>query len=342
MEPQYRCGSKRVRPFARSARVRARGCSRLLQRALSDLGADLPYARVMDKLVEHYGIVVAESTIRKVTLMHAQKMHAQSRGFPQGLPDKVCAAQAFIAEVDGSMVPTVRSTGAGPDRRKGKSVQWQEVKLSLAHAQGSKDLVYAATLQGDVNTVGQQLRACARRAGFGPGHRVHGVGDGAPWIAQQMKQRFGSQGSYLLDFYHVCEYLGAAALAIEDQPAAQQRWLDEQKQRLKTQGLDAVLTALQNHLEPAQTAEEQAPVRKCWRYLSQRQDQLDYEAAIRQGLPIGSGEIESAHRYIIQKRLKLPGAWWNETNAEHMLALRLNRANGEWHSYWATDYRYAA
>ena len=61
MEPQYRYGSKRVRPFARSARVRARGCSRLLQRALSDLGADLPYARVMDKLVEHYGIVVAES-----------------------------------------------------------------------------------------------------------------------------------------------------------------------------------------------------------------------------------------------------------------------------------------
>ena len=342
MEPQYRCGSKRVRPFVRSARVSARGCSRLLQRALSDLGADLPYARAMDKLVEHYGIMVAESTIRKVTLRHAQKMHEQSQGFPQGLPDKVCAAQAFIAEVDGSMVPTVRSTGQGPDRRKGKSVQWQEVKLSLAHAQGSKERVYAATLQGDVNTVGKQLRACARRAGFGLGHRVHGVGDGAPWIAQQMKQRFGSQGSYLLDFYHVCEYLGAAALAIEDQPAAQRCWVDTQKQRLKTQCIQAVLSALQTHLESTDTAEEDAPVRKCWRYLSQRTDQLDYEGAIRQGLPIGSGEIESAHRYIIQRRLKLPGAWWTETNVEHMLALRLNRANGEWPSYWATEYRYAA
>ena len=342
MEPQYRCGSKRVRPFARSARVSARGCSRLLHKAVTDFGADVPYARVIDKLVEHYGIVVGESTIRKITLRHGQEMHRRSQGFPQGLPAKVPDAAAFIAEVDGSMVPTVRSTGAGPDRRKGKSVQWQEVKLSLAHAQGSKQRVYAATLQGDVNTVGKQLRACAKRAGLGPRHRVHGVGDGAPWIAQQMKKRFGGQGSYLLDFYHVCDYLGAAARAIEDQPAAQQHWLEEQKQHLKTQRQGAVLAALQSHLEPAQTAEEDAPVRKCWRYLSQRPEQLDYEAAIRQDLPIGSGEIESAHRYIIQKRLKVPGAWWKEANVEHMLALRLNRANEEWDSYWATDYRYAA
>jgi len=54
-------------------------------------------------------------------------------------------------------------------------------------------------------------------------------------------------------------------------------------------------------------------------------------------LPIGSGEIESAHRYIIQRRLKLPGAWWTEANAQYMLALRLNRANDEWNAYWATQ-----
>jgi hypothetical protein len=296
----------------------------------------------MDKLVEHYGIVVGESTIRKVTLGHAAKMHQQSAGFPQGLPQKVTPGQTFIAEVDGSMAPVVHSREDAVDRRKGKRVQWQEARLSLAHVQGSKELSYAATLQGDVNTVGKQLRACAKRAGFAAGDRVHGLGDGAPWIARQMKQRFGSQGSYLLDFYHVCEYLAAAGLAVEDQPAAQRHWLDQQKQRLKTGRLDAVLMTLQSHLEPPQTPEEGAPVRQCWRYLSERQDQLDYEGAIRQGLPIGSGEIESAHRYIIQKRLKLPGAWWNETNAEHMLALRLNRANAEWASYWATDYRYAA
>jgi hypothetical protein len=99
---------------------------------------------------------------------------------------------------------------------------------------------------------------------------------------------------------------------------------------------------LQPHLEPVEADEPQAPVRRCHRYLSQRLEQLDYQSAIAQGLPIGSGEIESAHRYIVQQRLKLPGSWWLAANAEHMLALRVNRANCEWASYWATSYLYAA
>jgi hypothetical protein len=45
--------------------------------------------------------------------------------------------------------------------------------------------------------------------------------------------------------------------------------------------------------------------------------------------PIGSGEIESAHRYVAQKLLKLSGAWWTVKNAERMIALRIMRLNGE-------------
>lgn len=295
----------------------------------------------MDKLVEHYGVVISESTIARTVQKHAAKIQRTNRGHPQGLPMKVAAGQTFIAEMDGTMVPTVRCEAQG-DRRKGKSVQWQEVKVSLAHVKGSKELVYAATLLGDVDVAGKQLRACAKRAGFGAGQRVHAVGDGAQWIAKQIKKRFGSQGSYLLDFYHVCDYLHDAAQAIEQQPCAQRSWMDKQQLRLKTQGSDALLNELQGHLESEETAEEDAPVRRCYRYLSERQGQLDYQSALEQGLPIGSGEIESAHRYLIQKRLKLPGAWWLASNAENMLALRTSRANGEWQNYWATNYRYAA
>ncbi len=159
--------------------------------------------------------------------------------------------------------------------------------------------------------------------------------------AKQMKKRFGSQGSYLVDFYHVCEYLSAAGKAIQSDPKACAAWLDKQKARLKGDGLSLVLGELQSNLEPPEIANEQAPVRQCHRYLSARQDQLDYAQAMQQELPIGSGEIESAHRHVVQKRLKLPGAWWEASNAEHMLALRLSRVNKEWSSYWATNYHYA-
>jgi hypothetical protein len=63
---------------------------------------------------------------------------------------------------------------------------------------------------------------------------------------------------------------------------------------------------------------------------------LDYKGALAKGLPLGSGEIESAHRYVIQHRLKLPGAWWKADNVEPRLALRVVRANEDWEKYWGT------
>ncbi len=101
---------------------------------------------------------------------------------------------------------------------------------------------------------------------------------------------------------------------------------------MKTGRLDEVLRALAPHCEPPGTSDDQAPVRACHRYLSARRSQLKYREALAAGLPIGSGEIESAHRYVAQKRLKLPGAWWR---VEHMLALRINRLKGDWDHYWA-------
>lgn len=42
--------------------------------------------------------------------------------------------------------------------------------------------------------------------------RIHGLEDGATtWIAEQVECRFGAQDGYLIDFYHLCDYLAGAA-----------------------------------------------------------------------------------------------------------------------------------
>jgi hypothetical protein len=89
-------------------------------------------------------------------------------------------------------------------------------------------------------------------------------------------------------------------------------------------------------LEADEIKDEKAPVRACYRYLSNRTNQLDYKTAIEKGFPIGSFDIESAHRYVIQERLKLPGAWFQSANADSMLALRVVRSNNGWNDYWET------
>lgn len=197
-------------------------------------------------------------------------------------------------------------------------------------------------MQGDVEKAGQQLFHCAAMAGFGKHTHLHAVGDGASFIAAQVEGRLGAHGRYLVDFHHVCDYLSAAAKAIRSDEKSAAEGVDTQKDRLKSRRASEVLQALQAHLEPTAVQETDAPVRRCHRYLSHRMHQLDYQEAIARDLPIGSGEIESAHRYIVQQRLKRPGAWWRAANAEHMLALRLNRANNQWRAYWARDSKLAA
>jgi len=43
---------------------------------------------------------------------------------------------------------------------------------------------------------------------------------------------------------------------------------------------------------------------------------------------LGSGGIESAHKFICHARLKRSGAWWYVSNSNHMLALRCAKYNG--------------
>ena len=324
-----------MRPFVLGAKVRPRGCSRPLQRAIVDFAADTPFAQVALKLREHYGFEIGESTIQRVALGHAQAIFEADRPSPQ-CPQAPGRHQRIVAQIDGGMVPIVEPDAEQKDKRKGKKLSWREAKISLAHAKGSRTPVYGGGIEGGVEEAGRRLLACAVRAGFGADSRVHAVGDGAPWIVGQIEELFGEQGSYLIDFYHVCEYLSAASKKIAPDPAAGKAWMEAQKEALKTGRLDAVLAALVPCREALDVSDDQAPVRVCHRYLSTRAEQLNYRQALAEGLPIGSGEIESAHRYVAQKRLKLPGAWWLVEHAEHMLALRINRLNGDWEAYWAT------
>jgi len=323
-----------VRPFVLGAKVSPRGCSRPLQRAIVDFAADTPFAMVQLKLREHYGFEIGESTIQRIALGHARAIFEADRTSPE-FPKAPGRHKQIVAQIDGGMIPVVHPDVNQKDRRKGKTLLWKEAKISLAHAKGSRTPVYGGGIDGGVEEAGRRLFACAVRAGFGADSRVHAVGDGAPWIVGQIEERFGEQGSYLIDFYHVCEYLSAAAKIIAPDAAAGIAWMGAQKDALKTGRAGEVLRALAAHREADDVSDDRAPVRVCHRYLAAREDQLKYREAIAEGLPIGSGEIESAHRYVAQKRLKLPGAWWLVEHAEHMLALRINRLNGDWETYWA-------
>jgi Uncharacterised protein family (UPF0236) len=326
-EQTWRQNTKNLRPLLTRLRVAARGCSQRLQRALTDFGADEAFAKAAAKMREHYGLDVNSEQVRRVCLHHAGRISAKAVLEPRTTlatrgPDWI------VAEADGTMLPIVDTDDApsGSDRRKHRVVSWQETRVVAAQVLGEVTTHYDATL-GEVAEAGARWSQVVGAAGWAVNTRVHAIGDGAPWLAAQARERFGAQGSYLLDLYHVCDYLAAVWPGDKAE-------VHRHRDALKAGELDSVLDALRARLEPPERSESEAPARAALRYLQNRLDQLDYPAAIANGLPVGSGLIESAHRHLLQSRLKIAGAWWNRSHAHDMTQLRVTRANGLWDNYW--------
>src|SRR5436305_14217609 len=85
-------------------------------------------------------------------------------------------------------------------------------------------------------------------------------------------------------------------------------WMTEKKNWLKDNRWPEVLESLQPFFEEAGIPARAAPVRACFRYISNRTQFLDHKGALAAGLPIESGEIEGAHAYVFHRRIKIHGA----------------------------------
>lgn len=322
-------GKKLLRPFCKSSQVKGRSYSLALERALTDFGADVPFGKVVEKMQEHYGIEIPSSTIQLITKKHAYKAANLK---------KAAAAfeQILVSETDGSLIPIVETDPCKGERdaRKARKVMWKEVKLSFARGKDKTKKFYA----GGICTAeesGQKMLECAILAGMKTGTYVHALGDGAPWISEQVKLKFCNCSGYLIDFFHLCEYLSEAAIWCD--AFESKKWFKASKEKLKTGKQKEIFAEIKEKYQALENKDQDNGLTRCFRYMEKRLDYLDYQKALFRGLPIGSGEIESSHRHVIQKRLKIAGAWWKKENANAMITLRTTRLNGFWEAYWLSQ-----
>ena len=74
-------------------------------------------------------------------------------------------------------------------------------------------------------------------------------------------------------------------------------------------------------------------------YLQDYAPYMHYGDAIAGGLPIATGVIEGACRYLVKDRMDRGGARWTLNGAEAVLRLRALRASGDFDAYWAFHLR---
>ena len=203
--------------------------------------------------------------------------------------------------------------------------------------------VWASVEKHPRTVIRQQFEEAQRRD---PEHRRRWVVlvDGEPRQLKAVKaeaRRIGVEVTLVLDVVHVLEYLWLAGRALFDGSTKEcETWVGDRLLALLTgrSGGDVAATIrwwAKRRVEEVDAAGRKAISSAC-RYLANRTRTrlMRYAAALRDGLPIATGVIEGACRYLVKDRMDRTGACWSLTGAEAILRLRALRASGDFDDYW--------
>ncbi len=313
------------------------GYTHQAKKALLLLGQRLPFKEAEQFLRQLMGVSVSHETIQEKTeaigriISNEEKnrvtevIDCDTHQIKEDLP----ASKAHVIQdtaylmMDGSMVPT-RDQG------------WKEVRVGVLfrendRAQADKNHIqllhkqYFAEFNSDTDAL-QSFKNRATQAAYDfDFHRYRHhviIGDGALYI-WDYATKIHPTATQILDYYHASEYIAKAvqSLKIADK-SLHVKLLNRMKRKLSAGHIERIIALLE-----AQTKTKE--IEDCIRYYGKNKDRMRYRVYRRMGLCIGSGAIESAHRTVVQTRMKLSGMHWKSANVQPMVSLRAKVLSGD-------------
>jgi hypothetical protein len=300
-------------------------------------GTIMPFAKAAKELAFTLKVEVSEPTARRYVETAGQAYEEYQTAEVERL-EKTCPpveknpSEKMFLSADGAMVPLVGG-------------EWAEVKtLTIGEIQKpvlergewevhSKNHSYFSRMMES-----SQFRRLAlvetHVRGIEKANLVAAVTDGAEWeqgfidfhcmsVAQVVK---------ILDFPHAAErvnQVGQTVLGEGSEPA--KKWLGERLHQLKHAGPSALLSELAELKNQKPTLEV---LQKNHAYLEKREEHMQYPRYRAQGLPIGSGAMESGNKVVVEARLKGAGMHWAIPHVNPMLALRNMLCSERWQEGW--------
>lgn len=289
-----------------------------MEQVVLDLGLHGTFAEAAERFALHHGTAISENLVRRVVDRVGRCVQAQPH---LGAELRAPAAQpptTLVVEVDGSMIPT---RGADP---------WREVKVGLV-ARGEhfvdnkgRGLVTQARFVarlGDLDGFTQALTEvlALERAWECP--RLAVLGDGAPWV-WGLADEVCPGATQILDYPHALEHATDAARVIFGPDDGLVTLWTGTVERLLWEGrVDDLVHEIEACVFGARGTARQALIALA-RYYRTNAKRMRYDRYRAVGLPCGSGAVESAHRHVLQKRMKLAGQHWSPDRADRLAQLR--------------------
>lgn len=232
--------------------------------------------------------------------------------------------EILYVQSDGSMLLT---------REKG----WREVKLGRifksssiytesAQRQWIRESEYVAHLghhsefENKMSSlIDDGYRKCSNKVVF--------INDGAKWQWKWVEAEY-PEAIQILDFYHAMEQVGRYISLCRKTSKELDKTMKKLGNILKTKGVKTMVNYIDNI--PCNTKEKRERKKKMMKYIDNNKQRMNYPKYLKENLLIGSGAIESAHRTVLQKRMKQSGQRWSEKGLKNMINLRVIHMSGYW------------
>lgn len=320
------------------------GCTPAMMETVARTVAMNPSMDVARRELAQQGIRLDKKTVRRIAVQFGEQILALRRRelaeFRNGsLPaGDEFAGLRIAVQIDGGRLRTRCNKAPRKKRKKGErrkfETPWREPKALVIFAFDERGKMVSkhrqplidGTLLGPDHTA--ELAAYhLHRLGAARAERVVFIADGARWIWDRIDwivKRAGIDADHaeqVLDFCHASHPISLALEALGyagDERKSEYRRL---RRQLKAGRWRCVVGEL---IGQAVDAPVQSDVWTEIDYLLNHGEagRLAYSRFRRQGLPCGSGAIESTIRRVINLRLKSNGMFWLEENAESIFAVR--------------------
>jgi hypothetical protein len=301
------------------------------------------------QMLSRRGLTCDVSSLVRITTATAEaSTHLRDAALEAALrlpvpPDGPLAGKRVRVSLDGGRVRT-RRTSRGRKTAKGRhgfATPWREPRvlvIDILDAQGRPDrlrLPLYDVLIGDAEAIWALVIGYLRLLGAAYAAVVEFIADGAEWIWRRvgrlrtLAEIPASKVVEVLDFYHASQYLSETLATCRHMPKTQRQALYKGLRhalRHQTDGVEVVQEALR---ALAATHRSKALTRALG-YLETHAHRMRYVTLEARKLPIGSGQVESAVRRVVNLRFKAPGSFWTATTVSGLMHLRAAFKAGRW------------
>jgi len=151
--------------------------------------------------------------------------------------------------------------------------------------------------------------------------------DGATWIHNWISNEYPCS-LQILDFFHAYEKICLYSTKAISDKVKRKKWQAIIHEMLLNQGGQQVIDEI-DKIECTSKSKGKEK-EKLIGYLQRNESRMNYPIYIKQGLQIGSGAMEAAHRTLVQKRCKLSGQRWSIGGVTNIINLRNLNMNNRW------------